>query len=168
MLTFLSNWLFDLRLYVSILFFSFILVVRPAIGPSAAETGGLTSLIVAFMLFSTDAWSTTGCRMDTGKKSWYSMMRSKRELLISHRKKYIDTARKNARKKILLKTKTKTETAWIASQSIGGPPFHVKVHEDHDFVTSGLALSTRHPLARILNQCFQNQNRNTTELYNIT
>lgn len=33
------------------------------------------------------------------------------------------------------------------------------------FVTSGHALSTRHPLARILNQCIQNQNRNTTELY---
>lgn len=33
------------------------------------------------------------------------------------------------------------------------------------FVTCGHALSTRHPLARILNQCFQNQNRNTTELY---
>ena len=58
-----------------------------AIGPSAAETGGLTSLIVALMVFSTDAWSTTGCRMDTRKKAWYSMMRGKRQLFISHRKK---------------------------------------------------------------------------------
>jgi len=44
-------------------------------------------LIVAFIVFSTDAWSKTGCRMDTRKKAWYSMMRSKRELFISHRKK---------------------------------------------------------------------------------